>query len=490
MENKTKEFDFLENKNELLNAIIEFSEDAIISKTLQGIITSWNPAAIKLFGYTEAETVGKHISLIIPSDRKEEEDFIIGQVSSGNKIDHFETVRQHKDGTKIPISLSISPIRNKDGKIIGASKIARDITERNELTEKQAILVAIVDSSDDTILSKTLEGIITSWNKAAERMFGYSEEETKGKHITLIIPYERLAEENFIISEIKKGNKVAHFKTERVAKDGTLVPISLSISPIVDSYGKIIGASKIARNISVEQANIAEKERLYEQAKNLSDKKDEFISLASHELKTPLTSINGYLQILNRMIHDEKAQQFLNKSQKQVKNLIDLIGDLLDISKIEAGKLTIANDKFNICEVINDAMELIVNSNPDYEISIQSDVKELFISGDAHRIQQVVLNLLTNAIRYASDSKKIIVSLQKNGNEVKIGIRDFGIGIAKDKQENIFSRYYRVDNTNAYISGLGIGLFLAKEIINRHNGMIWVESDYGKGSVFWFTIPI
>ncbi len=174
----------LEEKQAMLAAIIDSTDDTIISKTTKGIITSWNPAVERMFGYSEIEAVGQHISLIIPEDRLDEETFIIGQIVKGEKVDHFETVRRHKSGRLVPISLTISPIKNRSGGIIGASKIARDITERQDAAKKDGMLAAIVDTSDDTILSKTLDGIITSWNKAAVKMFGYTAQEAIGKHIT------------------------------------------------------------------------------------------------------------------------------------------------------------------------------------------------------------------------------------------------------------------------------------------------------------------
>jgi PAS domain S-box-containing protein len=479
-----------EEKSALLSAIIESSEDAIISKTLQGIITSWNPAAEKLFGYTEAEAVGKHISLVIPKERLNEEDFIIGQVSQGNRIDHFETTRRRKDGSEVSLSISVSPIKSADGRVIGASKIARDISEQQKAAERLGRLAAIVDTSDDMILSKTLDGIITSWNKSAERMFGYTEKEAIGQHISLIIPTERLDEETFIIGEIRKGNKVDHFHTQRQAKDGRLVPISLSVSPVIDGNGKIIGASKIARDITDQHAVQEEKARLYDRIKALNDRKDEFIGLAGHELKTPLTSINGYLQIVSQMVTDERAKQFLKKSQLQVKKLSALVADLLDISKIEAGKLSFSVEEFNLREVIDDAIELLSHANPGHRISLSSTETQLMVHGDPHRIEQVLINLLTNAVRYAPGSDQIDVILEHGSKEIKIGVRDFGIGIPPDKLEHIFSRFYRVDDSNPNVSGLGIGLYLSQQIVSRHQGSIWAESEPGKGSTFWFTLPM
>lgn len=473
----------------MLAAIVASSDDAIISKTLQGIITSWNPAAERLFGHSAQEAIGKHISLIIPDDRLTEEDMIIGNISRGNKIDHFETVRKAKDGRQIPISVTVSPIFNSKGQIIGASKVARDISDRQQASEKQGVLAAIVGTSDDTILSKTLDGIITSWNKSAERMFGYTEAEAIGQHISLIIPSDRLAEESYIIGEVSKGNKVDHFQTMRRTKDGRLVPISLSVSPVVDDKGNIIGASKIARDVSREQMTQQELAALNEKLKELNKKKDEFIGLASHELKTPLTSITGYLQILNQRLNDDKHRAFLEKTLTQVGKLTSLVNDLLDVSKIEAGKLYFARDEFDICTVVNDSVDLIANANKSHQLHVCSLVSHCLVVGDAHRIEQVMINLLTNAIRYSPGSKRIEVFVECADPEVLVGVKDYGVGIVSDKLKDIFSRFFRVNETNSTISGLGIGLYLCHEIVTRHGGRIWAESEPGKGSTFWFTLP-
>ncbi|UOE47913.1 PAS domain-containing sensor histidine kinase [Mucilaginibacter sp. SMC90] len=480
----------LESKRGMLAAIIDSTDDTIISKTTQGIITSWNPAAKRMFGYTEEEAIGQHISLIIPEDRMGEETYIIGQILQGQKVDHFETLRRAKNGDLVPISLTVSPIKDRSGRIIGASKIARDISVQRIAVEKQGVLAAIIDTSDDTILSKTLEGIITSWNKAAVKMFGYTEAEAIGKHISLIIPPDRLDEESYIIGEVSKGNKVDHFQTFRRAKNGNLIPISLSVSPITDESGKVIGASKIARDISAEQSAQQETAELYKQLQALNAKKDEFIGLASHELKTPLTSVNGYLQILGQRITDEKNKVFVQKAQQQLSKLSTLVDDLLDVSKIEAGKLNFRDEVFNICEVISDAIDLISHANGNYQITFETSTPEFTIRGDAHRIEQVLINLLTNAIRYSPGSNRIEVYLFAEAENVKVGVKDFGLGIASEKLNHIFSRYYRVDDSSANVSGLGIGLYLCYEIVTRHRGRIWAESELKAGSTFWFILPI
>jgi PAS domain S-box-containing protein len=234
----------------LLAAIVDSSDDAIVSKTLEGIITSWNRGAERLFGYTSTEAIGQHIFLIIPEDRKAEELDVLAHLRRGDKVEHFETIRRAKDGRQLHISLSVSPIRDAHGAIIGAAKVARDITDRHVSAELRARLASIVDSSDDAIASKTLEGIITSWNRGAERLFGYTAAEAVGQHISLIIPQDRKAEEHDVLARLGRGERIDHFETIRQAKDGRQVHISLTVSPIRDAKGHVIGASKVARDIT------------------------------------------------------------------------------------------------------------------------------------------------------------------------------------------------------------------------------------------------
>jgi PAS domain S-box-containing protein len=171
-----------------LAAIVDSSDDVIISKTLEGIITSWNTAAERVFGWTAAEAIGRHITLIIPTERRSEEDDVLARIRRGELVDHFETVRITRDGRLVDVSITVSPIRDGSGRIVGASKVARDIGERRRGEVAQARLAALIDSSDDVIISKTLDGIITSWNPTAERVFGWMAAEAIGRHITLIIP--------------------------------------------------------------------------------------------------------------------------------------------------------------------------------------------------------------------------------------------------------------------------------------------------------------
>jgi PAS domain S-box-containing protein len=230
--------------------IVDSSDDAIVSKDLNGIILTWNPAAERMFGYTQAEAVGQSIRMIIPADRQDEEDFVIGRIRAGEAVRHYETVRQRKGGAQIPIALTVSPIFDDNGNVIGASKIARDISARKQGDLATRRLAAVVESSDDAIVAKDLNSTILTWNAAAERMFGYSASEAIGQSIRIIIPADRQGEEDTVMARIRAGESVRHYDTIRRRKDGTLIPISLTVSPIRDEHGAVIGASKIARDMS------------------------------------------------------------------------------------------------------------------------------------------------------------------------------------------------------------------------------------------------
>jgi len=471
-----------------LSAIVESSDDAIIGKKLDGTITSWNAAAQRIFGYTEQEILGKPITILIPSSMLGEEELILDNIKKGNRIDHFETMRLHKEGWQIPISLTVSPIKDSKGNIIGASKVVRDVSDRNIAETKQAILASIVESSDDAIVSKDLNGNITSWNSGAQRIFGYSEQEVIGKHITLLIPPSRLDEEQRIIESIKQGKRIDHFETVRINKSGHEIPISLTVSPIKNSRGNVIGASKIARDITEQLASKALVAKLLAEVNSFSEKKDEFIALASHELKTPLTSLKGYLQILARNELEERGQRFLEKSLHQVDKLTMLVEDMLTMSKFEAGKLEFSTDTFDIKTLLLDIIETFSYTNTTHTINHQLYGAPVIIQGDKQRIEQVIINLLNNAIKYSPNADKVHVKMEADDEKVVINIKDDGIGLGEEQQIKIFSRFYRAEGTKG-ISGLGLGLYLTKQIIDRHHGNIQVQSAPGKGSVFSFSLP-
>jgi PAS domain S-box-containing protein len=273
-----------------LAAIVESADDAIVGKTLQGIVTSWNQGAERMFGYSEQEMVGQSILRLIPPERHFEEAEILGRVLRGERIEHFETERMRKDGSKIIVSLTISPVKDNGGVVIGASKIARDVTDRERAIAEHGRLAAIVESSEDAIVGKTLEGVITNWNAGAAQVFGYSASEAIGKRVTMLFPPELIPEEDVILSKIRRGERIRHYETERIRKDGKRIRVSLSISPIKDDRGQIIGASKIARDVT--------EQRLHEEALKLSEARLRAVVEATPEC-VKIVRPDGSLEFMN-----------------------------------------------------------------------------------------------------------------------------------------------------------------------------------------------
>jgi len=233
-----------------MKAIVESSGDAIIGRTLEGVITTWNPAAERMYGYSSKEIIGTSINRLIPEAQMAEMAACVAKVRAGQHVGRIETVRVRKDGTVFPVSITNSPIRDEDGAIVGASAVHRDVTEQRRAFEVAQRMKAIVESSDDAIISVTLEAIVTSWNPAAERMYGYSSEEIVGKSIAHLIPEGHMAEMGAILANVRAGKRVQRFETVRVRKDGSVVPVALTISPLRDEDGAIVGSSAVHRNLT------------------------------------------------------------------------------------------------------------------------------------------------------------------------------------------------------------------------------------------------
>ncbi|WP_316794316.1 PAS domain S-box protein [Pedobacter frigoris] len=466
-----------EERTATLTAIIESSDDAIISKNLQGIVTSWNPSAERIFGYTEEEMLGESILKLIPPDRLEEEPHILGRIRVGERVAHFETKRITKYGDLIDVSLTISPVKNPAGEIIGVSKIARNITALRRAEEKSAILAAIIESTDDAIISKDLNSIITSWNGAAERIFGYTEEEVLGQSILKLIPPDRLQEEPMILGQLKSGQRVDHFETKRMTKHGKLIDVSLTISPVKDKAGNLIGLSKIARDITYK--------KLEEQRKN------DFIAIVSHELKTPLTSMRSYIQLALAKVREKQdafCENVLARAEVQTRKMYLMINDFLNLSRLEEGKMSLHLSRFNLTELVDEIVGDARILAPAHVIEYQN-CDEVMVDADREKIGQVINNLLSNAVKYSLSGTIINVGCEISEEKVLISIADQGFGISVADQKRLFERFYRVSNDEVKnVSGFGIGLYLVAEILRLHGGDIKVESRHGEGSVFSFAL--
>jgi PAS domain S-box-containing protein len=470
-----------------LAAIVASADDAIVSNDLTGIIRSWNPAAERLFGYTADEAVGQHIFLIVPENCHAQENAVLARLLDESDVDHYDTSRRRKDGEILQISVTVSPLRDASGRIVGVSNIARDITARKRMECDAMRLAAIVQSSDDAIVSKDLNGVILTWNHSAERMFGYTASEAIGQSIRMIIPEDRLHEEAEVLRRIRAGILVDHFETIRRRKDGREVEISLTVSPIRDANGTVIGASKIARDIG-------EQRRLRAMADEASRLKDEFLAVLSHELRTPLNTVLGYARMLRQpqvSMDDEKRERALVVLERNAATLAKLVDDVLDTSRSMAGKLRLAIERVNLEQIVRDALETMSPAAEAKNITLQLDIESrLETPADPDRLGQVVLNLVSNAVKFTPLGGTVSVRVFRDGPESVIEVRDTGVGIAPDHLPCVFQRFWQAESgASREHGGLGLGLALVRHLVELHGGSVAATSA-GKGQGATFTVRL
>jgi PAS domain S-box-containing protein len=384
-----------------------------------------------------------------------------------------------KSAADSDLQVDFVPLRNDAGQVYAGLVIALDITESKMAEERSAKLAAIVESSDDAIIGKTLEGIITSWNHSAERIFGYADMEMIGQSILKLLPPDRQDEEPQIIGRLKRGERVAHFETQRLTKSGQILDVSLTISPVWDAQGNITGVSKIARDIS--------------EKKRDEMRKNDFIGMVSHELKTPLTSLMALIQVTNSKLKtnpDGFLAGAMDKANVQVKRMSSMINGFLNVSRLESGKIAIDKEEFDLDELIREVVAEHTLTVTTHVVHINY-CDHVEINADRDKISSVLSNLISNAVKYSPKNKDIEVKCTLNNNQATVSVKDGGMGIKAQDIDKIFDRYYRVEtNHTRHISGFGIGLYLSAEIIRRHDGQIWAESESGVGSTFYFTLPL
>ena len=473
--------------------LIESSDDAIIGKTADGVITTWNRAAQRMYGYASDEVVGKNISFLLPPDRLSELDAVTGRVAKGAGAKRYETKRVHKDGRLIDVAMTVSQIRDEDGTIVGTSTIQRNITERKRTDAVTAEMAAIVDSSNDAIIGKTLDGVITTWNRGAEHVYGYTAEEMIGKSVSLLVPAERPDEVRAIIAGMVASDaRTDHFETKRICKDGRVIDVSMTVSPIRDSDGTIMGASSVGRDVTERNAMTAA--LIASELRSLhavSRAKDEMVSLVSHELRTPLASLLGFTELLYaREFSEAQRKQYLGVMLREGRRLTDLINDVLHIQRLEAGHQELNLAPADVQALIKRA---VASAGDDTERPIQVQVSASLplVMVDPDAILQVLANFLTNARKYSPDGGAILVTTQEDGGMVEINVRDHGLGLPEDALGKVFGTFYRVDTGDRrMIKGTGLGLAINRRIVEAHGGQVGVFSDGpGRGSRFQFTLP-
>lgn len=516
----------IETRQAMYAAIIDNSQDAIISKDLTSRVTSWNKAAERMFGYSEAEMIGELIHKLIPEDRLLEEDEIIGALTQGKRIEHFETLRKTKDGRLLNISLTISPIKDHSGKIVGASKIARDITEQVQAQARLRILhemgQSLAGKLDENAILQLVTDATTKLSGAAFGAFFYNKVDEAGEAYMLYAlsgaPREAFDKfgmprntavfaptfdgtGNVRSDDITKDPRYGHNAPHKGMPEGHLPVVSYLAVPVSSQSGQVIGGlffghpkpamfteehELLVSSIAAQAAVSLKNARLYQEVTALNAKKDEFIGFASHELKTPIATIKGFMQLGKAA--NLSCENIYPKVIKQIDRLEVLVSDLLDLSRIQAGKLEYSFEKISLLQLIQEAIES-VDCNT-HTIKLELPASDIKAHGDYSKLLQVLVNLIGNACKYAPPSTTILVKSIILGDHVQVSVTDEGPGIPQSEQTQIFNQFYRISTDAQTKKGTGLGLYISKEIMNAHEGKIWVESEPGKGATFYISFPV
>jgi PAS domain S-box-containing protein len=525
-----------------LARVVESSDDAIISKDLNSIITSWNRAAERMFGFTAAEAIGRSIRMIIPADRQSDEDMVLAEIRAGRGVSHFETMRQRKDGTLIPISLTVSPIHDDEGRVIGASKIARDISERTALqaaarehaanTQKLGDVGALVASTleRETIVQKVTD-IATELTHAEFGAFFYDVTEPASGEVRMLHAVSGAAREAFEQfahprstpmfaptfngeGPIRLDDVTAHplygQQTDVGMPSGNLPVRSYLAVPVTASQGEVLGGmffghsqrgvfaeahERLAVGVAAWAAVALENARLYAEAQTANRMKDEFLAVLSHELRTPLNAIVGYARLLRAgVLSGEKAARGLETLDRNAGWLTQIVEDVLDVSRIVSGKIRLDVQPVDLSLIIDNAVATVQPAADARGVRLHTIVDPYVgpVSGDPGRLQQVVWNLLSNAVKFTPRQGRVQVRLERVDSHVEVAVSDTGIGIPPPFLPHVFERFRQADaGTTRKTGGLGLGLAIVRHIVEMHGGTVEAASGgEGKGATFRVRLPL
>jgi PAS domain S-box-containing protein len=465
--------------------------DAVILTDREGRVTFMNPVAEALCGWRQAEAAERpldEVFRIVNETTRQPVDNPVEKVLATEEVVGLAnyTVLIARDQGETPIDDSAAPVVDDQGQVTGVVLVFHDITSKRRAQELTERLAAVVESSDDIIVSKTLGGIITSWNKGAERILGYSAEEMIGQHVSKLLPPGQVEDVSKILGHIRRGDKVDHYETKRRRKDGAIIDVSLTVSAIRDAGGQIVGASKIGRDITAQKLLEAERQEA-------DRRKDEFLAMLAHELRNPLASVSNAVQLFGRVNQEEELEWARDVIQRQVKHLAHLIDDLLDVSRITRGKIGLRKERLDLSPVVSSAVETVrpLLEERKHEMTVSLASGALRLEADPLRLEQILVNLLTNAAKYTDAGGRIWLSARQEQSQIVITVRDSGVGVSPELLSRMFDLFAQGDRSKARSEGgLGIGLTLVRKLAEMHGGKVTATSEGpGKGSEFVVRLP-
>jgi PAS domain S-box-containing protein len=374
------------------------------------------------------------------------------------------------------------------------AKLIEKVAALERAEEIRNLLVAIVESSEDAIIAKTLDGIVLSWNRGAEDLYGYSSSEVIGKSIAMLVPAERPDELPEILARIGRGEVTHQLETARVRKDGSSIAVALTISPIYNTAGKLTGAATIARDISVRKQAERALALAHRTAMETALAKSEFLTNMSHEMRTPLNGVIGMTGLLDDTALDREQREYVNALKVSGESLLAVVNNVLDFSKLEAGRLQLDLGDFDLRELVRETMAMLASSAQAKSLhlgrEVDSDVP-VSVSGDRGRLRQVLVNLISNAIKFTTIGEVELHVRRDGGERLHFAVSDSGVGIEDGQAKSLFEAFTQADqsSTRRY-GGTGLGLAISRELVQRMGGEIGGESRAGGGATFWFTAEL
>ena len=497
----------LRDERELLHITLTSIGDGVIVTDAEGRVTFLNSVAENLTEWTTTEAQGVALGTVFhivneetrlpvmnPAIRALPEGVVVGLAN--------HTVLIGKNATEHGIDDSAAPIRDGQGRVVGCVLVFRDITDRRMVEQQNAdrlanigLLASIVEFSQDAIIRKSLKGTIQSWNHAAQRLFGYTAAEAVGRNISLIVPPDRRDEEGQIITRLLAGDHVNHFDTIRLRKDGSSIDVALTISPIRDENSQIIGISKTARDITEEKEAERRIYGLMTELKDADRRKDEFLATLAHELRNPLAPIRNSLEVMKRANGSgEVIEQSRAMMERQLVQMVRLVDDLLDISRITRNKVELRKLRVELSSVLHHAIEMCQPfiQNSEHRIELNLPPVAIYLDADPVRLAQVFSNLLNNACKFTDSKGRIELSALHAGNDVIVTVKDNGIGIPPEMLPKVFEMFTQINSSlERTHGGLGIGLALVQRLVEMHGGTVTARSEgAGTGSEFIVRLPI